>query len=156
MRCVVENGIEPAKSSAAGGHIGHPCLRQLIRDSTQFQERTPPRDLSLNCAPFGDVSQKSLASVSVIGLIFLPAFGLGMLFWLAAWIRYATTELAFTNKRVIAKYGFISRKTVEINLAKVESMQVDQGVIGHIFNFGTLIICGTVTRRPRSRGSPTR
>ena len=53
-----------------------------------------------------------------------------------------TTELAFTNKRVIAKFGFISRKTIEIGLTKVESLQVDQGILGRIFNFGTLVISG--------------
>jgi len=90
----------------------------------------------------GKVSLWSLAPNFIVGLLLLPAFGLGLLFWLAAWIRYATTELAFTNKRVIAKYGFISRKTVEINLAKVESMQVNQGILGRLFNFGTLVVSG--------------
>ncbi|WP_200883498.1 PH domain-containing protein [Aquabacterium sp. NJ1] len=59
-----------------------------------------------------------------------------------ALIRYKKTELAFTNKRVIAKFGFISRHTVEIYLSKVESLQVSQGIFGRIFDFGTLIISG--------------
>jgi hypothetical protein len=55
---------------------------------------------------------------------------------------YKTTELAFTNKRVIAKFGLISRKTIELNISKVESMQVNQGILGRIFNYGTLVISG--------------
>jgi uncharacterized membrane protein YdbT with pleckstrin-like domain len=51
--------------------------------------------------------------------------------------------LAVTNKRVIAKTGFISRKTIEMNLTKVESMQVDQGIFGRLLNFGSLKINGT-------------
>ena len=64
------------------------------------------------------------------------------MFWVAAYIRYKTTELAFTNKRVIAKEGFIKRNTIELTISKVESIQVDQEVFGRMFNFGTLIIGG--------------
>lgn len=61
---------------------------------------------------------------------------------LIAYIRYKTTELAVTNKRVIAKFGFISRSTIEISLGKVESVQVHQGLLGRIFNYGSLIVSG--------------
>ena len=60
-----------------------------------------------------------------------------------AYVRYKTTELAVTTKRVIVKHGFVRRRTVEINLNKVESIQVDQGVLGRIFDFGTLVVAGT-------------
>lgn len=84
----------------------------------------------------------SLLPLLLIGLLLLPMWGFGLLFWLSAFIRYKTTELAFTNKRVIAKFGFISRQTIELNLPKVESLQVNQGILGRIFNFGTLVISG--------------
>ncbi|MBX3608862.1 MAG: PH domain-containing protein [Hydrogenophaga sp.] len=90
----------------------------------------------------GNVSLWSMSSLLLIGLLLLPLFGVGLLFWLTAWIRYKTTELAITNKRVIAKFGFISRRTVEININKVESIQVDQGVLGRIFDYGTLMVSG--------------
>ncbi|MFO1254021.1 MAG: PH domain-containing protein, partial [Inhella sp.] len=75
----------------------------------------------------------------------LPLFGLGLVFLVAAYIRYKSTELAVTNKRIIVKHGFISRQTIEINLNKAESIQVDQGVLGRLFDFGTLVISGTGT-----------
>ena len=90
----------------------------------------------------GHISLWSLAHLIVLGVLFLAAWGLGLIFWLVAYIRYKTTELAFTNKRVIAKFGFISRQTVELNISKVESIQVNQGILGRIFNFGTLVISG--------------
>lgn len=90
----------------------------------------------------GHVSIWSLAPLIILGFIGLPFFGLGLALWIIAYIRYKTTELAFTNKRVIAKFGFISRKTVELNIAKVESIQVNQGILGRIFNYGTLVISG--------------
>lgn len=90
----------------------------------------------------GNVSLWSLVPYIILGFLLLAAFGLGLIFWLIAFIRYKTTELAFTNKRVIAKFGFISRHTVELNIAKVESIQVNQGILGRIFNYGTLIVSG--------------
>lgn len=90
----------------------------------------------------GHVSLWSLAPLIFFGFVGLPFFGLGLVLWIVAFIRYKTTELAFTNKRVIAKFGFISRQTVELNINKVESIQVNQGILGRIFNFGTLIVSG--------------
>lgn len=90
----------------------------------------------------GHISLWSLAGPIALGTLLLPVFGLGLIFWGVAYVRYKTTELAITNRRVIAKFGFISRKTVEINIAKVESIQVDQTVMGRMFNFGTVLISG--------------
>lgn len=90
----------------------------------------------------GHISLWSLSHLLFLGLLTLPLFGLGLVLWLMAYIQYKTTELAITNKRVIAKFGFISRKTIELNIARVESIQVNQGVAGRIFNFGTLVISG--------------
>ncbi len=68
---------------------------------------------------------------------------IGFLYLLLAFISVKTTELAVTNKRVIAKYGLISRQTVELNLNKIEGLNVNQGVLGRIFNFGNIILGGT-------------
>lgn len=67
------------------------------------------------------------------------------MFLAKAYIRYKFTELVVTTKRVIVKQGFIRRQTVEINMAKVESIQVNQSIFGRMLNFGTLIIAGTGT-----------
>lgn len=62
---------------------------------------------------------------------------------LRAIVYYYTTELAVTNKRVISKTGFISRKTVEINITKLEGVKVDQGILGRICNYGSVQASGT-------------
>lgn len=90
----------------------------------------------------GRISLWSLAHLFAFGILLLPVFGIGLILLVTAFIRYKTTELAITNRRVIAKFGFISRRTVEINISKVESIQVDQGILGRMFNFGTLVISG--------------
>ena len=63
--------------------------------------------------------------------------------FLRAWFRRWTTEIAVTNRRVILKRGFIRRHTVEMNMQKVESVDVDQTQLGRLFNFGTVTIKGT-------------
>jgi uncharacterized membrane protein YdbT with pleckstrin-like domain len=62
---------------------------------------------------------------------------------LRAFIRRATTELAVTDQRVIYKAGLISRHTLEMNRAKVESVTVDQTLLGRLFGYGTIIVRGT-------------
>ncbi len=54
-----------------------------------------------------------------------------------------TTEFAVTNKRVIAKRGLIRRHTLEILLPKVESISVNQNILGRLLNFGTVTVTGT-------------
>ena len=93
----------------------------------------------------GHISLWSLWHLIALGVVLLPAFGLGLIFLVMAYVKYRTTELAITNKRVIVKTGFIRRSTIEININKVESLQVDQEVLGRMFNFGTLIISGAGT-----------
>ena len=70
-------------------------------------------------------------------------FGSALFIIVRALIYYFTTELAVTNKRVISKAGFISRKTVEINITKLESVTVDQGILARIFKFGSVTASGT-------------
>jgi uncharacterized membrane protein YdbT with pleckstrin-like domain len=93
----------------------------------------------------GHISLWSLWHLITAGVLLLPAFGLGLVFLAIAYVRYKSVELAVTTKRIIVKHGFVRRQTVEINLNKVESIQVEQGLLGRLFNFGTLIVSGTGT-----------
>jgi uncharacterized membrane protein YdbT with pleckstrin-like domain len=88
------------------------------------------------------VSIWSMMPLFIIGLILLPLYGLGLLFWIAAYLRYISTELAITNKKIIAKFGFIKRDTIELLLPKIESIQVNQSLFGRILNYGSIIVSG--------------
>jgi len=59
------------------------------------------------------------------------------------YIELKTSEFGITNKRVIIKTGVIKRDTLEMQLSKIESVQVKQGIIGRMLNYGTLVIKGT-------------
>jgi uncharacterized membrane protein YdbT with pleckstrin-like domain len=61
---------------------------------------------------------------------------------LRAFIRRAATELAVTDHRVIYKTGLLSRHTIEMNRDKIESVDVDQSLLGRIFGYGTIIVRG--------------
>jgi uncharacterized membrane protein YdbT with pleckstrin-like domain len=74
-------------------------------------------------------------------LWFLVALALVCFLWV--YILRVTTEFAVTDRRIIAKSGLIARDTVEMFLDKVESLNVDQTIIGRIFNYGTIKVRGT-------------
>ena len=93
----------------------------------------------------GRVSLWPLAPKIILGILLLPLLGIGLVFLVWAFVIYKTTEIAITTKRVIAKFGFISRRTIEINLPKIESIQVDQNVLGRILGYGTILIAGAGT-----------
>lgn len=65
------------------------------------------------------------------------------LYWTAkAWFHRWTTETDVTNFRIVHKTGFITRKTFEMSLDKVESVDVDQSIPGRILNYGDVTILG--------------
>jgi uncharacterized membrane protein YdbT with pleckstrin-like domain len=62
---------------------------------------------------------------------------------LAALIRRSTTELAVTDRRVIYKTGILQRHSMEMNRSKVETVGVDQSILGRILGYGTVTVRGT-------------
>jgi uncharacterized membrane protein YdbT with pleckstrin-like domain len=88
------------------------------------------------------ISLWSLALLIFLGLLLLVVV-VGLVFLAIAWIRYRTTEFAVTDRRIIAKSGLISRRTAEMFLDKVESLNVDQTVVGRLFDYGTVTVRGT-------------
>jgi uncharacterized membrane protein YdbT with pleckstrin-like domain len=59
-----------------------------------------------------------------------------------AWFHRWTTETDVTNLRVVHKNGFIKRRTFEMSLDKVESVDVNQSILGRILNYGDVTILG--------------
>jgi len=60
-----------------------------------------------------------------------------------AWFRRWTTEVDVTNRRIVYKRGFIRRHTIEVNMDKVESVDVDQSFWGRLLDYGDITIHGT-------------
>jgi uncharacterized membrane protein YdbT with pleckstrin-like domain len=65
------------------------------------------------------------------------------LYWTAtAWFHRWTTETDVTNLRVVHKTGFIKRRTFEMSLDKVESVDVNQSILGRLLNYGSVTVRG--------------
>jgi uncharacterized membrane protein YdbT with pleckstrin-like domain len=59
-----------------------------------------------------------------------------------AWFHRWTTETDVTNLRVVHKTGFIKRRTFEMSLDKVESVDVNQTILGRLMNYGDVTVRG--------------
>ena len=65
------------------------------------------------------------------------------LYWsVKAWFHRWTTETDVTNKRVVHKTGFVKRRTFEIALDKIESVDVNQTILGRMLDYGNVTILG--------------
>ena len=58
-------------------------------------------------------------------------------------VRRNATEMALTNRRVVIKTGLVGRKTIEMLLNKVESIEVSETVLGRMLGYGTIVVIGT-------------
>jgi uncharacterized membrane protein YdbT with pleckstrin-like domain len=90
---------------------------------------------------WGSVSEPAvkviLGVATVVFILIALVSGLGAL------IRRSTTELAVTDRRVIYKTGIFQRHSMEMNLSKVETVGVNQSILGRILGYGTVIVRGT-------------
>ena len=59
------------------------------------------------------------------------------------WFQLWVTKIAVTDRRVIYKKGLIRRQTNEMNMDKVESVQIDQSILGRMLDYGNVTILGT-------------
>jgi Bacterial PH domain len=74
----------------------------------------------------------NLLALSLPLRLLLPGVGCigGLLSFIHAWFKRWTTELAVTNRRIIYKRGLVRRHTIEMNMDKVECVDVDQSFWG--------------------------
>jgi uncharacterized membrane protein YdbT with pleckstrin-like domain len=75
-------------------------------------------------------------------LLGLVTFGLTWLVAVYEFLRLRYIEQGVTNKRVVLKKGIISRRTEEMKLTSIETVEINQGVFGRIFGFGTVKVTG--------------
>ena len=75
----------------------------------------------------------SLAAISAVAALYKTA---------TAWFHRWTTETDVTNFRVVHKTGFVKRQTFEMSVDKVESVDVNQSILGRILNYGDVTVLG--------------
>jgi uncharacterized membrane protein YdbT with pleckstrin-like domain len=72
-----------------------------------------------------------------------PILLIGFIYLVSAFMSYISTEFALTDRRIIAKTGILQQRSLELMIGKVESIGVNQPLLGRVLNFGTIVVCGT-------------
>ena len=75
-------------------------------------------------------------------ILAIPTLGLTLLLAIWEWLKLRSIEQGVTNKRVIFKTGIISRKSEEMKISSIETVEIVQSVMGRVFGFGTLVVTG--------------
>jgi hypothetical protein len=116
---IYQTGLVLTLAGALLGHYGGPALRLALGDKIAALAAKPLTFVAL-----------AIVALGTIQLLF-------------AYIRQVSTDLVITNRRVIAKTGFIATTTFELMLPKVEGANIDQSVSGRLLGFGTVRVHGT-------------
>jgi uncharacterized membrane protein YdbT with pleckstrin-like domain len=75
-------------------------------------------------------------------ILAIPTLGITLILALWEWLKLRSIEQGVTNKRIILKRGIISRKTEEMKITSIETVEIIQGVMGRIFGYGDIKVTG--------------
>lgn len=86
----------------------------------------------------------------IVGLM-IPVLGMllavvGGLMFVVAILTQHFLLLAVTNKRVLARYGLLQMDVVDIRLSKIESIDLERMLPGHLFGYASVVVMGTGQR----------
>jgi uncharacterized membrane protein YdbT with pleckstrin-like domain len=88
---------------------------------------------------YGRLSWKANWFLILLGLLTILFFGLGIIFFIIAFLRVKSTEYFITSHRMYTKYGLIGRRVFEIKNSWITSVIVRQGFVSRILNYGDLV-----------------
>jgi uncharacterized membrane protein YdbT with pleckstrin-like domain len=86
------------------------------------------------------VSPTGIQAMTIAGVFFLVVAIATFTYGIA---KRNATEMAVTNRRVLIKTGLGSRRTLDLMLSRVESIGVEETVLGRMLGYGSLIVRGT-------------
>jgi uncharacterized membrane protein YdbT with pleckstrin-like domain len=103
--------------------FGAPALYLLVRSATTSGTTNDP-----------SVPMAAVGAILLVVALVCVARGL---------LKRNATEMAVTDKRVVIKVGLAARRTIELLLSKVESIGVEESMMGRILGYGTVVLRGT-------------
>ena len=112
------------------GHVIVGCLLLVLPGALLLYyalSQTPPGSKTLHIMEGGGVA------LLICGVVVI----------LMGMVRRNATEMAVTSRRVVIKTGLASRKTIEMLLNKVESIEVTETAFGRMMGYGTIVVVGT-------------
>jgi uncharacterized membrane protein YdbT with pleckstrin-like domain len=74
--------------------------------------------------------------LGVLGALML---GVGALLALGAVWRWDRTSLVVTTEKLLVVYGIAQRRAAAVRFARIGPVEVEQGLVGRILGYGTLI-----------------
>lgn len=72
----------------------------------------------------------------------IPTLGLLWLMAIYEYLRLRGIEQGVTNKRVVLKTGIVSRQSEEMKLSSIETVEIEQTVLGRMLDYGTVKVTG--------------
>lgn len=85
----------------------------------------------------------TLANGSVALLAALGCIAVGLVLFVSMMIPFWSTEIGVTTQRFIYKRGWLNRRTDELQLNSIEEVNLEQGAMGRLMNYGRLVLHGT-------------
>ena len=129
------------------------------RKPKSFQDREIDKilvkgeEVILRAELHGALYWKAVAVLIVAVLLSLIAYQLGILLGIVGLIMLFVAILtnhflllAVTNKRILARYGLLQMDVVDIRLSKIESIDLERMLAGHIFGYANVVVMGTGQR----------
>ena len=86
-----------------------------------------------------DVLRALHPGIKIVAFLF---FLFGLYRFAQLMVTKATTEIAVTTSRIVYKRGLVARHVGEISIDRIEGVNVLQGILGRIFNYGRIMIRG--------------
>jgi uncharacterized membrane protein YdbT with pleckstrin-like domain len=99
--------------------------------------------LALLVTPWSSVTGGAASFAPLLRVAGAVSVLIGAIFFVVGLVRRNATVMALTNKRVIVKTGLASRRTIELLLARIESIAVEEPAMGRVLGYGTVVIRGT-------------
>ena len=89
------------------------------------------------------IMHRNALAPETVRLLWLCALLTIIISFVSPYLRWRSSEFAVTTRRVLVKVGLVSIHTVELLLAKVEAIGVEQPLTGRLLGYGTLRLVGT-------------
>lgn len=113
-----------------------PCAMASYVTSSSMHNETPLYAARLHWIAF--------VKPALLAIVLAPiTWGASLLLLAFPVLDRIGTELAITDRRVIAKWGIIRRQTIELRIDRVEGLKVQQSVLGRLLGYGTIVLAGT-------------
>ena len=124
---------------------------ELVRYRTTISWTVYVSAIALGLAAFVSAYEAYTNFVPALFIVAAALAAVAILAMARGYLVRLTTEIAVTDRRIIFKRGLFRRHTVEMNMQKVESVDVDQTLLGRLFNYGDVTVRGVGSSFERLR-----